>query len=122
MTSRFLTFTTFALLTATAALAQSPPTRTVDGTLTDTEGYTLYTFDGDTAGRSTCTGECAARWRPLAAPPEAKPWADYTVVSRADGMRQWAYKGRPLYRWSKDGAPGDRLGDGLENAWRAAKP
>lgn len=116
-----LQFASF-LFVSFAALAQSPPTRTVDGILTDGEGFTLYTYDADAGGRSTCAGECARAWRPLVAPPEAKPWAEYTVVARADGASQWAYKGKPLYRWSRDGKPGDRLGDGLDNAWRVAKP
>ena len=111
-----------ALLLPALALAQSPPTRTTDGILTDPEGFTLYTFDGDSPGRSHCSGRCTETWRPLLAPPEARPWADYSVVARADGTRQWAYKGKPLYRWSRDARAGDRSGDGVDNAWRVALP
>lgn len=44
------------------------------------------------------------------------------MIKRDDGVPQWAYKGRPLYTWSKDAKPGDRTGDGFNNAWRLARP
>ena len=39
-----------------------------------------------------------------------------------DGGKQWAYKGKPVYFWSKDQKPGDRSGDGFNGAWRLARP
>jgi predicted lipoprotein with Yx(FWY)xxD motif len=49
--------------------------------------------------------------------------ADYTTIIRADGTKQWAYKGRPLYTWKNDKKPGDITGDGfLNGAWHAAQP
>ena len=36
--------------------------------VTDPTGRTLYRFDRDTPGVSTCTGPCLATWPPLAAP------------------------------------------------------
>ena len=115
------------LLTAIAAplvaLAQAaPPTRITDGALTDGTGMALYVSDADGALKSTCNGDCAREWPPLAADANAKPWADYTPFARPDGTRQWAYKGRPLYRHARDQAPGDRNGDGADNAWRLALP
>jgi len=44
------------------------------------------------------------------------------VITRDDGQRQWAYKGKPLYGWAKDSKPGDRTGDGFNNVWRLARP
>jgi predicted lipoprotein with Yx(FWY)xxD motif len=100
------------------------PTKTVDGVLTNGAGMTLYTFDKDPAGggKSVCNGQCAALWPPLMAPADARPGGDYTIVTRDDGGRQWAYKGRPLYLWVKDTKPGDRTGDGVNNVWRLARP
>ena len=43
-------------------------------------------------------------------------------VTRDDGSKQWAYKGKPVYFWSKDQKAGDRTGDGVTNAWRLARP
>lgn len=100
------------------------PTRTVDGVLANPAGMTLYTFDKDAAGsgKSVCNGPCATNWPPLMASVDAKPAGDYTIVTRDDGSRQWAYKGKPLYLWIKDTRPGDRTGDGVNNAWRVARP
>jgi len=101
----------------------APPTKVMDGVLTNSAGMTLYTFDKDAAGsgKSTCNGPCATNWPPLLAAADAKSSGDYTIITRDDGARQWAYKGRPLYLWIKDTKPGDRTGDGFNNAWRLAR-
>lgn len=100
------------------------PTKTVDGVLTNAAGMTLYTFDRDAAGsgKSVCNGPCAGNWPPLMAAADAKAAGDYTIVTRDDGGKQWAYKGKPLYMWAKDAKPGDKTGDGFNNAWRVARP
>lgn len=105
------------------ALAQAPA-RTSDGVLTNAAGMTLYTFDKDAAGsgKSACNGPCAANWPPLAASADARAAGDYTVITRDDGAKQWAYKGKPLYLWVKDQKAGDKTGDGVNNVWRLAKP
>ena len=54
---------------------------------------------------------------------DAKPAADMTIVVRDDGKKMWAYKGKPLYTFKKDTAPGDINGDGfLNGAWHLATP
>jgi predicted lipoprotein with Yx(FWY)xxD motif len=94
-----------------------------DGVLTNGAGMTLYTFDKDAGGKSACNGPCATNWPPLAASADATASGDWTVITRDDGGRQWAYKGKPLYTWVKDQKPGDRTGDGfLNGAWHVAKP
>jgi predicted lipoprotein with Yx(FWY)xxD motif len=106
---------------AVFAMSQVPVKR--DGSvLVDAEGMTLYTFDRDAPGKSACDGQCAVNWPPLAAAKGAKPAGDYTIVLRDDGRRQWAYKGKPLYVWSKDQKPGDQTGEAFDNVWRAARP
>jgi predicted lipoprotein with Yx(FWY)xxD motif len=47
---------------------------------------------------------------------------DWSVVTRDDGKKQWAMKGKPLYFWAKDGKPGDKTGDGVLGVWHSAKP
>jgi predicted lipoprotein with Yx(FWY)xxD motif len=89
----------------------------------DARGMTLYIFDRDTnPGVSTCVGACARLWHPAAAPATAtKALGDWTViVSAADETRQWAYKGKPLYTYAHDTAPGDALGDGVDGTWHMA--
>jgi predicted lipoprotein with Yx(FWY)xxD motif len=41
----------------------------------------------------------------------------YSIVTRDDGSRQLAYKGRPLYVYARDAGPGERKGDKLKGVW-----
>jgi len=113
------------ILASSAASAQMLKTAdTPKGkTFVDAKGMTLYTFDKDGGGKSMCNGPCAENWPPLAAVDDAKPTADMTIVVRDDGKKMWAYKGKPLYTFKKDAAPGETNGDGfLNGAWHMAKP
>ena len=92
--------------------------------LTDTSGKTLYFFTKDTPGASTCTGTCLGLWPvfnadPVTAPSVLNP-SDFTSVTRYDGVKQTAYKGRPLYYYSIDAKPGDAKGQGFNNVWYVA--
>jgi predicted lipoprotein with Yx(FWY)xxD motif len=87
----------------------------------DAKGMTLYTYDSDTdPAKSACTADCAKTWIPLAAPADAKPFGDWTVLARDDGNKQWVLKGKPLYTYSKDKVPGDGTGNGLDGVWHIA--
>ena len=90
--------------------------------LTDFGGFTLYAFDGDAAGdgQGCSDAGCEMQWRPVAAPALALDVGDFSVVSRADGSRQWAYRGRPLYRYRGDLLPGDAHGRAADPRWRLA--
>lgn len=114
------------MLAACSAVASrpAPPAMVSDGVLTGSNGMTLYTFDRDVAGsgKSVCNGPCATNWPPLLAMEGAVASGDYTIISRDDGSKQWALKGKPLYFWTKDTKPGERTGDGFNNAWRVARP
>ncbi|WP_442968774.1 COG4315 family predicted lipoprotein [Ramlibacter sp.] len=104
--------------------APAAPARVADGALVGPNGMTLYTFDRDAAGsgKSVCNGPCATNWPPLMARAGAGNSGNWTVVTRDDGSKQWAYKGKPVYYWIKDTKAGDRTGDGVNNAWRIARP
>jgi predicted lipoprotein with Yx(FWY)xxD motif len=111
-----------AVAIATAACAGAP-TKTEGGVLTDSKGMTLYTFDKDMNGKSACNGGCAKNWPPLTAAGESMGSGEYATINRDDGTRQWTYKGKPLYAWTKDQKPGDKTGDGfLNGAWHVAMP
>ena len=114
---------TLALLLAACALPYAP-VRYTDGLMTGSNGMTLYTFDKDTPGsrKSVCNAQCAANWPPFAAAATDQEGGDWTIVTRDDGAKQWAYLGKPLYFWSKDQKPGDTSGDGVNNVWHAVKP
>ena len=91
-------------------------------------GMTLYVYDGDQVNRgeskqSTCFAQCAAEWPPFMASKGAKPEGNWTTITRRDGKKQWAYKGRPVYTFSKDQAAGEVQGNGYDgNKWHIAQP
>ena len=116
------------LVLSLAALASgvamaAAPIKTVGGMLVNTAGMTLYTFDNDTAGsgKSACNGPCAALWPPLMAGANDQPSGNYTLVTRDDGAKQWAYKGKPVYFYKPDTKAGDRTGDNFRDVWHIIK-
>jgi predicted lipoprotein with Yx(FWY)xxD motif len=111
---------------ASAAFA-APPTKTgttaKGSVLTDTKGMSLYTFDKDSEGKSACNGACATNWPVLKAEASDKADRGYSIITRDDGSKQWAYRGKPLYTFAKDAKPGEINGDGfLNGAWHLAQP
>jgi predicted lipoprotein with Yx(FWY)xxD motif len=88
-------------------------------------GLTLYVFDNDVAGsgRSVCNPPCSNLFRPYAVEKGAQSRSEFTAITRDDGTRQWAWKGRPLYLWYGDEKPGQAGGDGINhNLWHVARP
>lgn len=112
-----------ALLGGCASMTTPTPS-VADGVLVGPNGMTLYVFDRDAAnsGKSVCNGPCATNWPPLMAGDADKAAGDYTVITRDDGKKQWAMKGKPLYYWAKDSKPGDKTGDNVGTVWHVAKP
>jgi predicted lipoprotein with Yx(FWY)xxD motif len=94
--------------------------------LVDAKGMTLYTFDNDKDGKSVCNGQCAQYWPPLAAGADAKAMGDWTVITRDDGSKQWAHKGKPLYTFVQDKKAGDNTGNDMgqngTHVWHQATP
>jgi predicted lipoprotein with Yx(FWY)xxD motif len=114
-------------IAAVTAAHAAPPVKT--GTtakgpaLTDARGMSLYTFDKDSGGKSACNGPCATNWPVVKAEASDQPSGEYTIITRDDGSKQWAYKGKPLYTFAKDQKAGDTTGDGfLNGAWHLAQP
>src|SRR5262249_21689325 len=91
--------------------------------LVDPKGMTLYYFDRDDSGnKSNCDGKCTERWMPLAASADAQATGDFTVITRNDGSKMWAYRFRPLYTSQTDKAPGDANGAVTSTQWHIARP
>jgi predicted lipoprotein with Yx(FWY)xxD motif len=85
---------------------------------TDANGLALYSFDRDSeAGKPSCIADCAVGWPPMLAPADARPFGEWSIAVRGDGARQWAYKGRPLYRSAGDSKPGETNGNGVDGVW-----
>ena len=115
-----------ALLAGSAAFAAPPILISVTGggALAGPSGKTLYTYDKDVtgSGKSACNGTCSSNWPPFFAASTDTASSDYSIVTRDDGKRQWAYRGKPLYYFVKDEKPGDMTGDGMLGDWHVAKP
>ena len=72
---------------------------------------TLYTFANDTAGQSNCTINadstgCAKLWPPLFAASDSAPQGNFTIITRNDGLMQWAWRDHALYFFAGGTAPG----------------
>src|SRR5688572_25910109 len=91
--------------------------------LVDAEGITLYRFDNDTDGESTCYDDCEANWPPLLIEgdsPAAGEGADESLLGtteRTDGTVQVTYAGQPLYYFAGDEAAGDVNGQAVGDIW-----
>ena len=110
-----------ALLSGISPAHAAAPAKMEGGMLVGANGMTLYTFDKDAGGKSACNGPCAGNWPPLAASAEDKATGDWSVITRDDGSKQWAYKSKPVYFWAKDQKPGDKTGDGFNGVWHVAQ-
>ncbi len=89
--------------------------------LTTSRGMTLYIYDRDRFNRSQCNGACAGRFAPFLAEAGATPAGDFALARRDDGAAQWSHRGRPLYTFTGDAAPGDVTGLGAGPDWRPAR-
>jgi predicted lipoprotein with Yx(FWY)xxD motif len=100
-----------------------PPFRQRGDILVEIKGRGVYTYDGDkVANETTCFAQCRLLWPPMYAEPESKPKGSFTIFTRKDdGKLQWAFKGKPLYRWVSDVKRGDAGGDGIAGVWRLIK-
>jgi len=107
---------------AAAPDAPLPPVVSTQPTLrgvvfADTAGRTLYQSDRDGAGKSACQDACLKDWTPVAAAWVTGGIGDWTVITRADGSRQWAYKDKPVYTYNGDRKVGDAKGVEADSAW-----
>ena len=82
----------------------------------------LYTYDKDPLGESTCYGECTETWIPATLENGVELGKSYTLIKRRDGSYQAAFRGKPLYLYSGDKKIGDINGDGIGGVWRLARP
>jgi len=83
----------------------------------DNAGKTLYNSDRDGPGKSSCQDACLKDWTPVPAAWVASSVGDWTVVPRADGSRQWAYRNKPVYTFNGDRKAGDAKGAEADSAW-----
>ncbi|MEU9019503.1 hypothetical protein [Actinomadura sp. NPDC048394] len=113
------------------AASSSPSTANAGGTiatakvgnlgqvLVDGQGRTLYLFEKDQGGKSSCSGACAAVWPPVTTTGKPHAGSDAKAsklgtTTRSDGTTQVTYAGHPLYYYAPDGTTkGSAKGEGL---------
>ena len=102
-----------------AAATSTVKTATISGVtvLTNSAGFTLYSFAPDTPTTSKCNGTCAQNWPPLKGPVTAAGvTGTFGTITRSDGSVQATFGGHPLYTFAGDTAPGQNKGNGLNAA------
>ena len=88
--------------------------------------HTVYTFDSDSPGASSCNGGCSAIWPPMSIASGTTPTGGPGVtgqlgtITRGDGSMQVTYKGLPLYFFHSDSKAGDTKGN--YTGWSLVKP
>lgn len=93
--------------------------------LVDAKGMTLYFYMKDSIGKSNATSAMLQTWPVFNVAnlvlPSSLNAADFGTITTA-GKQQTTYQGWPLYYYVKDVAPGDTLGEGVNNVWFASSP
>ena len=82
------------------------------------DGRTLYLFEKDTGGKSSCSGSCASVWPPLTTSGKPTPGSGISAsalgTTSNGGKTQVTYDGHPLYYYVSDSGPGQTAGQGLK--------
>lgn len=86
-------------------------TTTVGRLLTTDKNSSVYMFDADTADASKCDAACTRTWIPVIAPAIVRAHGEWSILERSPGVRQWVFRGKPLYThvldersWSLEGS------------------
>ncbi len=66
------------------------------------DDWSVYTFDGDGRNKSNCEGACLDGWAPVLSAASARSVGEWSVFERTPGVKQWAFRGKPIYRHMGD--------------------
>ena len=83
--------------------------------LTETR-YSVYMSERDGPNKSNCVEACTLTWVPILASHSAQAQGEWSIVERAPGVRQWAFRKKPLYTYSGDSGAA-KLDGGDEPGW-----
>jgi predicted lipoprotein with Yx(FWY)xxD motif len=103
-------------------------TGAVGSHLVGEDGKTLYMFTVDAPNKSNCADACATKWPPFTVEDDDTLKAGdgvtgtLTTFARADGTKQVAINGVPLYYYQDDKAAGDTNGQGVGGKWFVVPP
>ncbi len=70
--------------------------------ITTHDGWSVYVNKWDGTKATNCKGACLDGWEPILAPAYASPVGEWTLFEREPGVKQWAFRGAPLYRYVTD--------------------
>ena len=73
------------------------PATHVAGMLKAKNHMTLFVFDKDKGGSSSCYDDCAKSWPPYLGKSGETVTKGWSLVKRKDDQMQWAYDGKPVY-------------------------
>ncbi|XAS67109.1 hypothetical protein V3C33_16890 [Micrococcaceae bacterium Sec5.7] len=126
------TGTTSASTGAPASSSAPSDLKTAETTLGDIvvngKGMSVYVFDKDVkgSGKSACTGACQAIWSAVTTSTDTPVVEGVSgkagVITTEAGTKQVTLNGMPLYLFSKDAAPGDVKGQGVNKIWWVTTP
>jgi predicted lipoprotein with Yx(FWY)xxD motif len=85
-------------------------TTTVGRMLTTDTNYAVYAYREDQPTHSLCDEQCLSLWRPTLAPRMARAFGEWSILERSPGVRQWVFRGKPLYTYVRDPEPWSQLG------------
>lgn len=72
------------------------------GRLLVTTDSAVFVSDYDTPQHSNCNTNCSKIWVPLIAAQLERAQGNWSFAKRGQGIKQWAYNGKPLYTFSMD--------------------
>ena len=109
--------------TPAASQVKTKKTSSLGVILVDGKGKTLYLFEKDKSGKSSCYGACATNWPPYLTTkkPTAGTGAKKALLGttkRKDGKLQVTYNHHPLYWFKYDAKAGQTKGENV-NAFGA---
>lgn len=98
--------------------------------IVDAKGMTLYLFEKDKGGKSSCYDACATAWPPYLTSGKATAGKGVNAsriggTRRTDGSTQVTYGGHPLYYFVKDTKPFQTAGQdvtGFGAPWYVVAP
>ena len=112
------------------AIVEVASNPTLGSILVDAEGQTLYIFQKDKGGKSSCSGSCAKVWPPYVTTSSPKGSGGVSasklgMVKGTGGTMQVTYAGHPLYTYTADTSTGQVNGNGVNSfggTWNAVQP
>lgn len=85
----------------------------------------IYVSDKDTAAKSNCDAGCRQEFQPVLAPEHVRPQGAWAIIENSPGVKQWTFRGKPLYTRAADRIPHSLEGGdipGWHNVWTVKAP